>query len=161
VTATSAADILLIAAAVVWILVRQLRTAPVRPRLLVLAPLALAYFGLRAVPTSLWQDAADLVLLAVSGVVSAALGVERGRTIAVWRDAQGTWWRRGSRLTLVLWGALFAARAVFYVLDRAAGHPEASGVGALLITLAVGFAAQNAVTALRMSNPARPAAAVR
>jgi hypothetical protein len=158
VTATSAAAVLLIAAAVVWILVRQLRTAPVKPRLLVLAPLALAYFGLRAVPMSLWQDTADLALLAVSGVVSAALGVWRGRTITVWCDAQGIWWRRGSRLTLVLWGALFAARGVLYVVDRAAGHPEASGVGALLITLAVGFAAQNAVTAVRMTSPARPAA---
>jgi hypothetical protein len=84
--------------------------------------------------------------------------VWRGRTTAVWRDAQGIWWRRGSRLTLVLWGALFAARGVLYVVDRAAGHPEASGVGALLITLAVGFAAQNAVTAVRMTSPARPAA---
>jgi hypothetical protein len=158
VTATSAAAVLLIAAAVTWILVRQLRTAPVKPRLLVLAPLALAYFGLRAVPMSLWQDTADLALLAVSGVVSASLGVWRGRTITVWRDAQGIWWRRGSRLTLVLWGALFAARGVLYVVDRAAGHPEASGVGALLITLAVGFAAQNAVTAVRMTSPARPAA---
>jgi hypothetical protein len=158
VTATSAAAVLLIAAAVTWILVRQLRTAPVKPRLLVLAPLALAYFGLRAVPMSLWQDTADLALVAVSGVVSASLGVWRGRTTAVWRDAQGIWWRRGSRLTLVLWGALFAARGVLYVVDRAAGHPEASGVGALLITLAVGFAAQNAVTAVRMTSPARPAA---
>jgi hypothetical protein len=161
VTVTSAADVLLIAAAVVWILIRQVRTAPVKPRLLLLAPLALAWFGLRAVPTSLWQNAADLALLAGSAVVSAALGVWRGHTIAVWRDDRGVWWRRGSKLTLVLWGALFAVRGVLYVVDRAAGHPEASGIGALLVTFALGFAAQNAVTALRMSAPARTPAAVR
>ena len=46
-TANSTADVLLIAAAVVWILVRQVRLAPVKPRLLVLAPLLLAYFGVR------------------------------------------------------------------------------------------------------------------
>jgi hypothetical protein len=161
VTATSAADIVLIAAAVIWILIRQLRTAPVKPRLLLLAPLVLAWFGVRAVPRSLWQDAADVALLALSGVVSAALGVWRGRTIAVWRDAEGTWLRRGSTLTLILWGALVAVRGVLYLVDRAAGHTEASGTGALLITLALGFAAQNAVIALRISPPARTFTAVR
>jgi hypothetical protein len=154
VPANSAASILLIAAAVVWILARQVRLAPVKPRLLVLAPLLLAYFGLRTLAPSLWQNAADLTLLALSAVVSAGLGVWRGRTIVVWRDAQGVWWRRGSKLTLALWGALFVARGLLFLVDLAAGHPEASGVGALLLTLAVSFAAQNAVIALRMTSPA-------
>ena len=35
-------------------------------------------------------------------------------------------------------------------LDAAAGHREASGLGAILLTLALSFAAQNAVTALRL-----------
>jgi hypothetical protein len=152
VTPTSAADVLLIAAAVVWILIRQVRLAPVKIRLLVLAPMLLAYFGLRSLPASLAKDAADLALLALSVVVSAGLGVWRGRTIAVWRDA-GVWWRRGSRLTVALWGALFAARGVLYAVALATGHPEASGTGALLLGLAVGFAAQNAVIGLRMTTP--------
>lgn len=77
----------------------------------------------------------------------------RGRTIAVWRDAEGVWWRRGSKLTLALWGALLVARGLLYVVDLVVGHPEASGVGALLLTLALSFAAQNAVIALRMTSP--------
>jgi hypothetical protein len=154
VTPTSAADVLLIAAAVVWILIRQVRLAPVKIRLLVLAPMLLAYFGLRSLPASLAKDAADLALLALSVVVSAGLGVWRGRTIAVWRDESGVWWRRGSALTLVLWGALFVARGLLYGLDLATGHPEASSAGALLLTLAVSFAAQNAVIGLRMAAPA-------
>jgi hypothetical protein len=157
VTAHSAANVLLIAAAVGWILARQIRPAPVRPRLLVLAPLLLAYSGLRALPAPLWHDAADLALLGVSAAVSAGLGVWRGRTIAVWRDAEGVWWRRGSRLTLALWGAQLAARGLLSVVDLAAGRPEASGAGALLLVLAIGFAAQNAVTAARMTTAAVPA----
>ena len=35
-----------------------------------------------------------------------------GLTIKVWRDADGTWWRKGSVLTLVLWGVLIAARGL-------------------------------------------------
>jgi hypothetical protein len=42
----TAVDVLLIGAAVVWVLVRQIRLARVKPRLLVLAPLVLAYFGM-------------------------------------------------------------------------------------------------------------------
>ena len=68
----------------------------------------------------------------------------------MWRDADSTWWRQGSARTLVLWGALIAARALLYGLDAAAGHREASGLGAILLTLALSFAAQNSVTAVRM-----------
>lgn len=153
-TADTAANLLLIAAAVVWILAKQVRTERVKPRLLVLAPLLLAYFGVRGIAPTLWHDTADSGLLALSAAVSAALGVWRGRTIAVWQDADGVWWRRGSRLTVALWGALFAVRSALYVLDLAVGHPEASGLGALLCTLAVGFAAQNAVIGARTIAPA-------
>lgn len=149
----NSAAVLLIAAAV-WILARQIRLAPVRTRLLVLAPLLLGYVGLRQLPASLWHDGADVALLALSAAVSAGLGVWRGHTIAVWRDEAGVWWRRGSTSTVALWGLLLIARGLLYAVDVATGHPEASGVGALLLTLAVSFAAQNAVIARRMSSAA-------
>ncbi len=43
---TVEADIVLIAAAVGWILLKQVQPAPVKPRLLVIVPVALAYFGI-------------------------------------------------------------------------------------------------------------------
>jgi hypothetical protein len=151
-------DVFLIGIAVVWVLARQIRLARVKPRLLVLAPLVLAYFGIRALPSSTWHTAVGLGLLAVSAVVSVALGLWRGQTIKVWRGADGTWWRQGSMRTLALWGALIVARGLLYALDAAAGHREASGLGAVLVTLALSFAAQNAVIAMRM-NGAPPTAA--
>jgi len=160
------ADVLLIGAAVVWVLARQVRAARVKPRLLWLAPLILAYSGIRALPAPAWHTPADLGLLALSTAVSVGLGIWRGQTIQVWRDADSTWWRQGSARTLALWGALIVARALLYGLDAAAGHREASGLGAILLTLALSFAAQNSVTAVRMytappltpGQPAEPAA---
>ena len=49
-SASTVADLLLIAAAVVWVLARQVQLARVKPRLLVLAPLVLAFFGIRGLP---------------------------------------------------------------------------------------------------------------
>ena len=110
--ASTVADLLLIVAAVVWVLARQVQVARVKPRLLVLAPLVLAFFGIRSLPASTWRVPADLTLLAVSAALSLGLGAWRGLTIKVWRDADGTWWRKGSVLTLVLWGVLIAARGL-------------------------------------------------
>ena len=149
--ASTVADLLLIGAAVVWVLARQVQVARVKPRLLVLAPLVLAFFGIRSLPASTWRVPADLALLAVSAALSLGLGVWRGQTIKVWRDADGTLWRQGSVLTLVLWGVLIAARGLLYGVGVAAGHREASGLGAVLVTLVLSFAAQNTVTALRMN----------
>ena len=168
--ASTVADVLLIGAAVVWVLARQVQVARVKPRLLVLAPLVLAFFGIRSLPASTWRVPADLALLAVSAALSLGLGVWRGQTIKVWRDADGTWWRQGSVLTLVLWGVLIVARGLLYGVGVAVGHRQASDLGAVLVTLALSFAAQNTVTALRMnaapplpagqagSQPAEPAA---
>jgi hypothetical protein len=84
---------------VVWILARQVQVGRVKPRLLWLVPLLLAFFGIRSLPSSTWHVPADLGLLAVSAVISIGLGIWRGQTIRVWRDADGTWWRQGSALT--------------------------------------------------------------
>ena len=146
-------DVLLIGAAVVWILARQVQVGRVKPRLLWLVPLLLAFFGIRSLPSSTWHVPADLGLLAVSAVISIGLGIWRGQTIRVWRDADGTWWRQGSALTLVLWGALIVARGLLYGVGIGVGHREATNLGAILVTLALSFAAQNAVTALRMTAP--------
>ncbi len=149
--ASTVANLLLIAAAVVWILARQIQVARVKPLLLVAAPVVLAYFGIRSLPASFWHESANLGLLAVGVAISIGLGLWRGQTIKVWRDADGTWWRQGSWFTLALWGALIVARGLLYGVDAAVGHREASGLGAVLVTLALSFAAQNAVTALRMT----------
>ena len=78
--ASTVADVLLIVAAVVWVLARQVQVARVKPR----PPLVLAFFGIRSLPASTWRMPADLALLAVSAALSLGLGAWRGQTIKVW-----------------------------------------------------------------------------
>jgi hypothetical protein len=148
-TSASFADLLLLAAAVVWILAKQVRREPVKPRLLVLLPLLLGYAGLRAVPGQLWHTPVDVALVGVGAVVSLGLGLWRGTTIRTWCEPDGRWWRQGSRVTLLLWAALLGVRLVLAAVDHVTGHPEASGAGVLLCALALSFAGQNAVVLAR------------
>jgi hypothetical protein len=147
---TLVADILLIVVAVGWILFKQVQPAPVKSRLLVIVPVVLAYFGITTTAAKTWSNSTDLLLIVVGAVISVALGVLRGTTIRVWVGEDGRWWRQGSKATLALWGALLVARAGLYVVAEATGHQAASGVGPLLFALALSFAAQNAVIAVRM-----------
>src|SRR5450755_3673705 len=75
--ASTVADVLLIVAAVVWVLARQVQVARVKPRLLVLAPLVLAFFGIRSLPASTRRMPADLALLAAIAARSAQSGFGR------------------------------------------------------------------------------------
>lgn len=155
---STVANILLIAAAVIWILARQVKAAPIKTRLLVLAPLLMGYFGIKDTPVSTWMSAADLAFILVGAVVSIGLGLWRGGTIRVWRESDGVWWRAGSRSTLYLWGAMLAVRAVLAGVADATGHKAADGLGPILFSLALSFAAQNAVIATHMTGASAPAA---
>ena len=147
----TAANILLIAAAVVWILARQVKASPIKSRLLVLAPLIMGYFGIRDTPASTWKSGADLGFIAIGALFSIGLGLWRGNTIRVWRENDGTWWRAGTRTTLYLWGALLLVRGALAGIADAAGHKAADGLGPILFSLALSFAAQNIVIAMHMS----------
>jgi hypothetical protein len=153
---TLAADILLIIVAVGWILFKQVQAAPVKPRLLVIVPVVLAYFGITTTAAKTWSNSTDVLLIVLGVAISIGLGVPRGATIRVWLGDDGRWWRQGSKATLVLWGALFVGRGGLYVIAEATGHQAASGVGPLLFALALSFAAQNVVIGFRMRQGSEP-----
>jgi hypothetical protein len=71
-TAQSAANFLLIATAIAWILGRQLQVAPVKPRLLLLAPVVMGYFSIRDLPV---RGLLYVVDLATGHPVASGLGV--------------------------------------------------------------------------------------
>lgn len=156
----TAANILLIAAAVVWILARQVKASPVKPRLLVLAPLVMGYFGIKDTPVSTWKSGADLGFILVGAIFSIGLGLWRGNTIRVWRETDGSWWRAGTKTTLYLWGALLLVRGALAGVADATSHKAADGLGPILFSLALSFAAQNIVIGMHMSGSGSGAPAV-
>jgi hypothetical protein len=149
----TSADLVLAALVVVWIISRQVRTAQVRPRVLVVVPLVLLWAGVRGLQADAAHltDPVSLALLGATAAAALGLGAWRGVTLRVWRAPDGTWWRRGTALTLVLWLLVLAVRGGLAAAGYATGHPQTSGVSVLLCSLALSFAAQNAVTLLRTS----------
>jgi hypothetical protein len=73
----------------------------------------------------------------------------RGRSALVWQDADGTWWRRGTRTTAALWIGTIAVRIGTIVGARLLGDHDATSAGAIELALGVSLAAQFAVIALR------------
>ncbi len=145
------ANVILITAAVVWILWKQVRPAPIKARMLVLAPLVMGYFGVKDTPSSTWSSGTAVTLIAVGAVFSIGLGLARGATIRVWREQDGRMWRQGSKYTMFLWGALLVVRVVVAAVASATHDHAATGTGPILLSLALTFAAQNVVTGLRMN----------
>lgn len=157
----TAANLVLGLAVLVWIVARQVRTSEVRadrsPRTL----LVLGLVGLWQVVQFLQQHtvaAGAVAVLVVSLVVSAGLGVLRGRLQPVWRADDGRVLRRGNATTVVLWllavGLHLGADVLAEKADaRSAGLASAS----LLLYLAISLATQRLVVQGRAARLVAPA----
>ncbi|MFD4639994.1 DUF1453 domain-containing protein [Lentzea sp. NPDC058436] len=115
-------EIVLIAAAIVFVMARRLIGEPAVGKRLLLLPAILGVIGLtQVVPDS-------LVFLLVSVVLSVAFGVLRGLTIRTY-ERDGLVMLRYTAMTVVLWVASIAARfALGFVLA-----PAAAGNGLMLV----------------------------
>jgi hypothetical protein len=134
-------------AAIAFFVVRQFGTRRLNSRWTVLAPLALAYFGLQGLNT---LDQAGWLLLAVSLSLGVGLGFLRGLSFRVWTDANGEAFMRGGMSTLVLWLATFAVKALLSVVELDFGLAAvASSTAELLLPAAATIAAQYLVVYLR------------
>lgn len=137
-----------------WVVSRQLRTRPVREEqatklLLVLGAVGLYEVAQYAdrhhdVPLLAWG------LLIVSLVLAAVLGVARGLTMRVWRDATGQLLQRGTPVTLALWGLSIAAHLGADALMHGEGS-NASGLGSagIVLYLALTLGVQRVVVVRR------------
>jgi hypothetical protein len=138
-----------IAAVVLLVIYRQFQTRPVSSRGLVIMPailLVLAAQSLSKTPPSGDLATGAIVLETLVGI---GLGVLRGRSVLVWRDESGTWWRRGTLQTALLWGCTVAVRIAIIVGARALGDHGATRSGPLELAFGVSLAAQFAVIAER------------
>ena len=104
------AQILIVAAVVIWMIVRRFAGSPVQSKSF-LAPIALTAYGLIELnqQTHGHFTGADIAMLAVEAAVGLVAGFGRGRTIRLYvRD--GHMWQRYTLVTLGVWVAFIAAR---------------------------------------------------
>jgi hypothetical protein len=77
-------------------------------------------------------------------VVSVAAGILRGRTMPMWRDAGGRLYRKGGRVTLLLWLATVFVKLGLGVIAEAAFDEPFNG-NALWLGLGITLGAQHLV----------------
>ncbi|MFC5909083.1 DUF1453 domain-containing protein [Streptacidiphilus monticola] len=146
----SAASTLLVIAAVVLVLARQLTARRVGDdwRKAFVLPVVLAAVALE---DGHLIDPAHRPLavgfLVVGLILEAALGAVWGLTTRLWRDESGALWAKGTLLSLLAWIGMVVVRAGLYGAGHALGL--AQGQGDLLLALAVLVAVRGVVLRLR------------
>lgn len=127
---------------------RQMRSARIQPRQLVIFPVILAFVGLSNLERHAPESAAAYAAFGVSVVAALVFGLARGWSMRVWQ-VQGIPWRKGTMVTAALWGISLLARIAIGVGAQRAGVAASVTTGEFPVFLAVTLAAQNAVIWLR------------
>jgi hypothetical protein len=147
----SAVEIVLIAAAVIFVIGRRLVGEPLQARRLLLMPAVLGIWGF----TQLGHlDPAAIAVLVAEAVVALGLGAARGLTIAVYEQA-GHLWYRYRPMTLAVWVATIGVR-VAMVLGASAIGVNLPTSASILLTFGVSLAGEAAVVAARAQRTGVP-----
>ena len=95
-------------------------------------------------------------MLVVSFALAAALSTIRALSVRIWRAGDGSWWRRGTTGTLVLWlvsiGSHFGIDVLAAKLAGPAVDIQGLGNATLLLYLALSLGLQNMLVARRVAN---------
>jgi hypothetical protein len=98
-------------------------------------------------------------MISISLVLSAVVGVFRGRLTHLWVDPDGRVWQRGSALTVGLFVGLIAAKFVLGTLAYLWRIDDGAGFGEVLVMIAVMIAMQAEIVHRRAQTLRRPTAA--
>ncbi|NUR73395.1 MAG: DUF1453 domain-containing protein [Hamadaea sp.] len=151
------AQILLIAALIVWTMVRRMAGQPVQSRRMLIIPLGVTVAGVAQLDAG-HLATVDLAILVVQAALSIGLGLARGASVRLYlRD--GVAWSRYRWLTIGLWVATIGVRVVFAVMTGALrSGAAASAMPSLLIGLGVGLLAEAALVLFRVTTSELPLA---
>jgi hypothetical protein len=136
--------IVLVIALLAFVIYRQMRTAAIEPRQLVIFPLILAVFGFINLQKQPPDSVAGAVALAASVLTALLFGIARGQTTQIWR-AGNVVMRKGTTVTLLLWIVAIVVRIVIGGAARRAGVALSVTAGEIPLFLGITLAAQNAV----------------
>ncbi|WP_141746666.1 hypothetical protein [Streptomyces sp. LUP30] len=134
--------LLLILGITTVILVSQFSVRPVRSAAYLWVALLIARGCVPPGPSR--ATAAGVAFLVAGTVVSVAAGVLRGRTMPMWRGEDGRLYRKGGRVTLLLWLATVAVKTGLGAIAEAAFGEPFNG-NALWLGLGVTLGAQHLV----------------
>lgn len=159
-TIPSPLTILLVVAAVGWVLWSRMKGQPLKTKRLLVLPAVLTVLGI----TDLTGSSAphltpkDIGFLVASAAVSAILGAARGATIVIYPH-DGELWQRYRPVTVVLWISLIAAKLALIAVAAAAGASAGGGTSSLLLTLGISLLAEAAIVGPRALSTGLPFAA--
>ena len=144
----SPVTIVLVVAAIGYVLWSRMQGQPLAPKRLVVLPALLIALGISDLTGAHHQSGADIGFLVGGALLSAALGAARGSTIELFaRD--GVLWQRYRPVTAALWVALILSKIVLAVIASAAGAKGGAGTNGLLFTLGISLLAESAVVGPR------------
>lgn len=151
---------LVFAALVVFILVRRFGARKIGSELrLFVIPIVLV--AVAALQSDFIDAKAPLLsesLLALGTLLAGALGAGVGYTMRIWRDAAGTPWSKGTKLSVLMLIATILVRVGIIAADYALGLAPSTGASVLFV--AAWLLAQNAVIAWRVRTLPAPAVSV-
>jgi hypothetical protein len=153
----SPVTILLVIAAVGYVLWSRMQGRPVKIRRLILLPVVLVVLGI----TDLTGSSAphltpkDITFLVIGVAISALLGAARGATIEVYTN-QGEIWQRYRKSTVGLWLALIAAKVALLAIAGSAGASAGGGTNSLLLSLGISLLAEAAIIGPRAVSTGLP-----
>jgi hypothetical protein len=149
--------ILLVVAAVGYVLWSRMKGRPLKLKRLLVLPVILTVLGI----TDLTGSSAphltpkDIAFLVVGAVISAVLGAARGATIELYPQ-QGELWQRYRRITVGLWITLIATKLVVLVIASVVGASAGGGTSSLLFCLGVSLLAETAIVGPRARSTGLP-----
>ncbi len=138
----SVTTILLIVAAVGYVLYSRMQGQALTARRLLVIPVILLAIGVGELGN---VSATGVAFLVAAGATSLALGAARGATVAVYAR-NGVLWYRYHKSTVVLWVLTIAVRAGLVAAATAVGLPGEYG---MLISLGLSLLGESAVVGTR------------
>lgn len=153
----SAVQILIIAALVIYSIVRRFTGSPVGARSMAI-PLALTGYGVYTLARDLHgvPGPADIALLGGELVLGIVAGLARGVTIRLYvRD--GVLWQRYSVATLLIWIAMIAVRLGFAVAGHAIGA-TLSATGVSMVAFGLSLVVESLLVTARAGRHGAPVA---
>ena len=142
-------DILLVLAAVTWVMSRRMAGQLLQAKSLLVLPAVLTIIGITQLRHLHPADVTTVAFIAVSIGLSVVLGLVRGATVHLGERGQELWMRYRVS-TVVLWVATLAVKVVAVPLERGVSHASASAAGhALMLSIGLGVLAESAVVLLR------------